>query len=287
MTSEGTQACRVPVAYASCSDSAEEGLAQRYVKALQEDGFCLIENLVPQMLCRNLCHYFNDLFESPGSCFTISSGVGLLVGAVNHAPMIAEYLATPLVIAIAEMLFRSTARISYTTLLLNRSGVGNQSLHADWPFDQTQASYIRSPYFDNPMHLTSLWALTPPDADSGGTMVIPGSHRLTTNPTASGYASESGRSATGRIVLGPEGSALIMDSRLWHGRVQNRSPHSRVVFSAGYSPWWLNLEPLRPGSVLPGLHNEAAAKDIRVPLVPRPVFDQFSPQAKALFAHWI
>ncbi len=268
--------------------SGEAASAQRYLKSLQEDGYCLIENLIPQEQSRELCRYFMDLTCSPVSGFTVSSGVGFLSGGVNCLPQAAEYLAAPLVVTLAEMLFRSAVRISYTTLLINYSGAGKQPLHADWPFDQTQVCHIKTPYADVPMHLTSLWALTPPVENSGGTVVVPGSHRLEFNPTVRGYADDGKKTEmTRKTVLGPQGSALIMDSRLWHGRAENRSDCSRVIFCAGYSPWWLNLEPLRPGPAVAGLHDTAAAKDIRVPLVPHDAFERFSGPAKALFAHWL
>ena len=42
-------------------------------------------------------------------------------------------------------------------------------------------------------------------------------------------------------VVGPEGSALVMDSRIWYSTVANLRPEPRVAIITRYCPWWLSV----------------------------------------------
>jgi len=65
------------------------------------------------------------------------------------------------------------------------------------------------------------------------------------------------------IVCAPAGTALIRDVRCWHGGTSNNSHENRPMISAGYfAPWF--------------------CRPIQEPLLPRAVYDTFSPRAKEL-----
>ena len=67
--------------------------------------------------------------------------------------------------------------------------------------------------------------LTPFAAETGGTFVVPGSHRWPRNPAA-GDMSEMDQDApypTECQIEGPAGSVLMYDSRLWHAVASNQS----------------------------------------------------------------
>lgn len=61
--------------------------------------------------------------------------------------------------------------------MVNHSGNDRGYWHADWPHNQTNAADIPAPYADAVSKLSSLWMLTEFSPETGGTLVLPGSHR--------------------------------------------------------------------------------------------------------------
>lgn len=78
--------------------------------------------------------------------------------------------------------------------------------------------------------------------DDGGLMVIPCSHRTDKIERAEDFAQEQ---PTAVSVLAPAGSALILDSRLWHSVGNNRSTVTRKMLYYAYTYRWIRpSEPL-------------------------------------------
>jgi ectoine hydroxylase-related dioxygenase (phytanoyl-CoA dioxygenase family) len=70
-------------------------------------------------------------------------------------------------------------------------------------------------------------------------------------------------------VSGPAGSALVMDSRIWHSSAANPSPGPRVAIITRYCPWWLSVEFI-------GRNNA---------IVPRETFAALPEAVKPLYRH--
>ena len=86
----------------------------------------------------------------------------------------------------------------------------------------------------------------------------------------------------------PNGSVLVMDSRLWHATAPNLTETDRVALAVRYAPWWLNTEILRPGSdTRRQLVDEPGRSDNLVPSLPRQVYDSLSTNVQPLYRHWI
>jgi ectoine hydroxylase-related dioxygenase (phytanoyl-CoA dioxygenase family) len=49
-------------------------------------------------------------------------------------------------------------------------------------------------------------------------------------------------------LLGSAGDVGLLDARVWHAIGPNVSQEDRVAVIVRYSPWWLNLNPLRRGT---------------------------------------
>jgi ectoine hydroxylase-related dioxygenase (phytanoyl-CoA dioxygenase family) len=213
--------------------------------------------------------------------------MNFLAGVINHEQAFAPFLADERLMAIAGSLLGDHVRISFTSAIINPPGSPRGGWHADWPFNQNSAGHVRAPYPDAVMHVTTLWMLSRFSGDNGGTLVLPGSHRYPTNPTAGG--SDPNAPLPGEMHLsGPAGSVCIMDSRLWHATSPNRSSEPRVALAVRYAPWWLNLEVLRPGSEeRKRMVDEPGKEENRVPSVPRDVFERLPPTVKPLYRHWV
>jgi ectoine hydroxylase-related dioxygenase (phytanoyl-CoA dioxygenase family) len=126
------------------------------------------------------------------------------------------------------------------------------------------------------MQLSVLWMLSVFSPESGGTWVVPRSHRDPLNPrmhqTPEGLEEhiDQLKSIPGEIqVSGPAGSALVIDSRIWHSAGANPGPEPRVAVITRYCPWWLSLEF--------GRRNNA--------IVPEATYDALPEAVKPLFRH--
>jgi hypothetical protein len=112
-----------------------------------------------------------------------------------------------------------------------RSSVAPLDLHID--------SYV--PFFSsftNSMQIS--FSLSGQTKDNGATFVIPGSHTLNSFPDRSAKLS------TQKILECEPGDAIIWDSRLWHGALENLSGKKRWSLIATFRPWWAkqNFDPV-------------------------------------------
>lgn len=148
-------------------------------------------------------------------------------------------------------------KITFTTSQTNHPGNERGVWHSDWPYNQSNLGHVEAPYPAHPappMHLTTLWALTRFDERTGGTLVVPNTHRQPTNPSdpraRGGGLGHPERLAhpQERQVHAAAGSVLVMDSRLWHAIPPNTSEEPRVAVAVRYGPWWLDSSSLLPDS---------------------------------------
>ena len=90
------------------------------------------------------------------------------------------------------------------------------------------------------MHLSTLRMLTPVNSVTGGTRIIPGSHRWGDSPHHRENFDSFSTHPDEVQVEGEGGSALVWDTRGWHAIASNRGDEPRVAIAARYMPWWLN-----------------------------------------------
>lgn len=264
--------------------------AESNLLALRVNGFCVLENVIPGDSCRTIVDRIQSVIAKHGDRYpAITAGVRFIPGFINFDQSFARYLTDDRLIALVHALLGNHPRISFTTAIVNQPGNDRGGWHADWPYNQKNAGHLPAPYPDAPMHLTSLWMLTPFRRENGGTLVLPGSHRERTNPTDVRSGLDPATRFPGeQIVEGAEGSVLLFDSRLWHATSPNRSTAPRTALAVRYAPWWLNLEILRPGSEdRRRMVDEPGFRENEVPSVDRAVFDTLPKELQPLYRHWI
>ncbi len=75
----------------------------------------------------------------------------------------------------------------------------------------------------------------------------------------------------------------MLDTRLWHAIAPSVTSDDRVAVIVRYAPWWLNLDPLRPGTIDRADIVEANnGVESPVPPLPRDVFDRLPAEVKPL-----
>ncbi|OGG44233.1 MAG: hypothetical protein A3F84_09555 [Candidatus Handelsmanbacteria bacterium RIFCSPLOWO2_12_FULL_64_10] len=255
---------------------------------LRIDGWCVVEGVIPKGDVERVRRSVLETVGRRQNPQAPRQNIGFVAGLINFDQSFAPYLADPRLIGAAERLFGPHVRISMTSAIINYPGNERGGWHADWPYNQNNAGHIPAPYPDAPMHLTTLWMLSEFMVENGGTLVVPGSHRTSDNPTGDIGLDPKAPYPSEIQATGPEGSVMVFDSRLWHATAPNRSDEPRVALAVRYAPWWLNLEVMRPGSVERArMVDEPGKTENQVPPVPKAVYDALPANVKPLYRHWV
>ncbi len=219
-----------------------------------------------------------------------AKGVALLKQAINHTQCFAPYVASRAILDITDSVFGKFTRISCTDCAINHPGNERGYWHSDWPYNQTNASHIPAPYADSIIHLSSIWMLTPFGPETGGTFLIPGSHRNTNNPSAGGLQGVDANAPYHAEIqaTGEAGSVLLYDSRLWHAVAPNLSNSPRVALIIRYAPWWLNLNPTVAGTPEhTQMVAETGGKNYESVPVTRETYARLPDDVKPLYRHCV
>lgn len=278
--------------------SIEEKLHQ-----LKMNGYCVLEGIIPadkidevrkSVVAAQAAHHEKaeaELAKTRSRGHRVGvQGVANLRGIINETQTFAPYLADERIMALTDALFGSYVRISCTDCVINYPGNERGYWHSDWPYNQTNATHIPAPYPDTIMHLSTIWMLTPFGPKTGGTYIIPGSHRTDDNPSAAGIAGidPDAPYPTETQVSGPAGSVLPYDSRLWHAVPPNRSDKPRVAIIVRYAPWWLNLNSTQAGNPEhTRMVIETDGKNYDSPLIRSDVYESLPDSVKPLYRHWV
>lgn len=259
----------------------------KLLERMQLDGWCVVEGVIPAdevATVRANVQTATHAHRNPNA----PKNIGHLSGVINYDQSIAPYLADERLLGVIEGVLGPHVRISFTTATINEPGNARSGWHADWPYNQRNAGCIPAPYADLPMHITTIWMLSPFSAATGGTLVVSGSHRMSNNPTGGYGVGELETYPTEINAAGKAGDVLVMDSRLWHATAANVTNDPRVAVVTRYAPWWLDLNVLMPDSITRTRLQKATGKgENQVPLVPATVYAGLPEQVKPLFAHWV
>ncbi len=257
------------------------------MRRMQLDGWCVLKNIIPGDQLdevRDQVVASTNRYRNPDA----PAHIGHVSGFLKYDQSLAPFLADRRLLALVEALLGRHFRISFTTATINEPGNDRGGWHADWPFNQRNAGHVPAPYPDAVMHLTTIWMLSSFTEANGGTLVVPGSHRASNNPTGNNGVSPEAPYSTELNLTGEAGSVLVMDSRLWHSTAANTSRDPRVAVVVRYAPWWLNLNVLRPGSEDRRiLVDETGGTENLVPALPQDVFDNLPSPLKPLVSHWV
>ncbi len=192
-------------------------------------------------------------------------------------PQYGKHLANPFVTAVARRALDDHLRIAQLHLRIIETsrtdgtpgGFGSvkyrgrpdsREWHTDWPHDLSaygrddpgrNVGCVRQPFPDVTMCLVMIWYLTDVDENSGGTWVVPGSHKDKRNPRGP----SDGITVTAPIpgdmqITAPAGSVYIQDSRSWHASaMHNPSGRERIAVVNRWCPWWLSVDDYAPDGI--------------------------------------
>lgn len=275
----------------------EHLMPESLLQHLELDGWVIIKDVIPgiqvDLVRRRVLATQHRSLEAEeakivSSDARVKTRSGAIVGLLNLDQSIAPYLAEPRLLALIESLWGNFSRIITITGLISESGHRDRSWHADWPFNQTNATHIPAPYPDTVQVLTAIFMLTPFTAKTGGTFLVPGSHRSSNNPTGNNGVTGTAPYPTEVQAIGEAGSLLLFDSRMWHSVAPVMSHESRVAVVVRYAPWWINLSPLLLGTDDHSrIVKETNGKPYVVPLIAREVYESLPENVQPLLRHWV
>jgi len=262
---------------------------QAHLRNVKLDGFTLIHNVASPKQCENIANQLLKVAEQQRITKHNKNRIAFVPGVINYDQSFAAYLADSRVLGLAKILLGPNIRLSFTSAIINEPGKQRTTWHADWPFNQNNACHVPAPYPDCIMHLTALLMISPFTEANGGTLVVPGSHRFPNNPSDSNLGIDPTQAyPTEHRVIGPAGSMVIFDSRLWHCPPANPSDTVRVALGVRYAPWWLNLEPLNPQSdIRQQLVEEPGLEENEVPKLSVQVYESLPESVRPLLRHWV
>lgn len=139
-------------------------------------------------------------------------------------PVFMELLRDPLALDVARALLEPGAIVSNFSANVALPGSAPMKVHSD------QALIVPAPWQDQWV-LNVIWCLDDVRAENGGTLYLPGSHRIRTHEDVPVNADQQMRSFSA-----PAGSFIVMDGRLWHSSGHNTTQdESRALLFALYS----------------------------------------------------
>ena len=254
-----------------------------HAQEIVEQGFTVIPDVIPVDECDRISESLLATVAEHG--YDAPDQIGFVPSVINFDQSFVSYLASDELLGLAESLLGDDVRVSFTSATINFPGNERNLWHSDWPFNQRNSSRIKAPYSDRLMHLTTLWMLSAFTKENGGTLLVPGSHRRSSNPTVNGRVIEPFDDEI--QATGEQGSVLVMDSRMWHATAANETPAPRVSLAVRYAPWWLNLGVLKPGQQQDTIQVAEGTSHNYVPGITPEAFERLPDNIKPLYAHWV
>ncbi|WP_197382175.1 phytanoyl-CoA dioxygenase family protein, partial [Mycolicibacterium mengxianglii] len=203
--------------------------------ALREDGFVIVDNLVPPELMDQIAEELTDYID------TTPAGrddfVGRLTrrtgGLIARSPASRELVMHPLVLAVVgEMLKKATAyQLHLTQIISVYPGETAQPLHRDelaWDFFPFPEDYD--------VQCNTIWAMTDFTKENGATRVVPGSHKVYDKQGKDYTEADEARAVMAK------GSVFFYTGKVYHSAAPNVSDMVRQGINITYAVGWVRQE---------------------------------------------
>jgi hypothetical protein len=204
-------------------------LTESQRRQLDEDGYLPLPGLMSVDLLDSLRRRVDALFaeegEAAGSEFKTEPGARRLANLANKGHIFQEVMLTPAVLeAMGHVLGPRFKLSSFNARDASPQGEVPQPLHADSAAIADEQGY---------WVCNSVWMLDDFTPENGATRVVPGSHRWSRLPPTEMYDAYPGE----RLLTGPAGTVVVMNSHLWHGGTANRTTAPRRALHVYFTRW--------------------------------------------------
>jgi len=198
----------------------ETALSAREREALDRDGYVVLPDVIEADWLARLSFAFESGCRKDGGATVVKeSGTRHVNDLVNRDPVFEGVFTHPRVLAGVYHVLRDAFRVGQIGGRDPLPGYGQQGLHADWTA-RSKGEPFRI--------VTTIWLLDDFTSENGATRVVPGTHRLLTQPPKS-FADPASRHPDQRIIVAQAGSVLVFNGHLWHSGTANKSSRPRRV----------------------------------------------------------
>lgn len=206
-------------------------LSQQMQLELEENGFTIIPEMIEPDWLAEMRRTFDGLVAREGDKLAQEHHTELtatrVANLVNKGTVWEKVWSHPLLLSVANHLFKGEFKLSSLNGREALPGGGMQPLHGDWK--QPRPDYPK-------VHvLNSIWAIDDLSAENGAPRIIPGTHNRPELPEA--VLADTYAPHPDEVVLNcPAGSVMIFNAHTWHGGTVNRSGARRRVLHGYFTP---------------------------------------------------
>ncbi|MBV1930652.1 MAG: phytanoyl-CoA dioxygenase family protein [Porticoccaceae bacterium] len=224
-----------------------ENQTQSHVDEIHQQGYTVVRDAIAPELVAEIRDCLAGLEDEGKMPFSENNFEGFKTGRIfnllNHSELFAQIPIHDNLLPIGEGMLDHGLLLSSISAIALHPGESAQPIHAD-----TQLLNLVRPHV--PISVTCMIAISDYTADNGATRIVPGSHLLKENPE---YGGEFNNAIS---VEFSAGSALFLDSQLWHGGGANNSTEPRIGVVLAYCAGWTRPQE----NLLLGLPKEKAQR---------------------------
>lgn len=205
-------------------------LTTEETRALDEDGFLILDGFIDQDLLAALRQRVEELFSTEGdlagSEFKQEPGCRRLANLADKGEIFRQIIVLPRLLQYIRHVLGPEIKLSSLNVRsVNPHWDRAQPLHADMGATADERGY---------WVCNSVWMLDDFTADNGAIRMIPGSHRWGRLPQE--VLEDPVAPHPEEILLtGKKGTVVIMNAHIWHGGMPNRTASSRTALHAFFA----------------------------------------------------
>jgi ectoine hydroxylase-related dioxygenase (phytanoyl-CoA dioxygenase family) len=197
-------------------------------ESLDREGYVVFREVIDAVWLESLRTAFDEGCAKDSSAPVIpvikDSGTRHIDNLVSRGPVFERVFTHPRILAAVYHVLQCPFRLGQMNGRDPLPGYGQQGLHADWT-----ARAKGEPY----RIVTAIWLLDDFTSENGATRLVPGTHRMLTQPPKS-YADPASRHHDQRTIVAAAGSVLLFNGHLWHSGTANNSSSPRRVLQCSF-----------------------------------------------------
>jgi len=196
---------------------------QNRLARISVDGYCVIENLIPQEKICQIKDQLDTYFQGKKMGRNAFEGhhTERVYALLSKSTSMADLIEHPTILEMLDVLLPNNYLLSAALAINVHPGETPQPFHYD-----DSAGYLDLPKPRRAFGISTIWALDDFTEDNGATEVIPGSHHWTEQRQPK-------QSEVTKIVM-PAGSVVVFDGTLVHRGGANRSKTTRLGITPQY-----------------------------------------------------
>ncbi len=219
----------------------ESLISEKYIQNFERDGYVVIPNVLPDEMIERIIIAGDKMIASDcqDNRQPVSDNTDGFRNSIEHDDVFIELLANKKILPYLIRLLGPSIKL-LTSQLIYRSPIPSNlekhNINTGWHRDFYQAQHSLGHANIPRLDIKVGYCLTDlPEANCGGTLLLPGSHLLKENLPTTRCENPSG---TVDPILS-KGDCLLFENRTWHAGGVNYSNVTRKIIMMGYTYTWI------------------------------------------------